>query len=588
MAQFASRLTPARLTAPASALLSRRFLLPLALVYIFAGLFFRDPWKSDDVIGLAAMMTAAYDTGHAWLLPQLGQLAHAQNGPLPIWVGALSIVLFSPLFELFLPQPDAAIAAARLPNLFWFGLITYAVWYGSYLLGRRPEAQPLALPFGGEPSARDYGRMIADAALLLTLATAGIMWRLHETSEVPALIASQTLVFLAVARMPSRPFSGALLLGLALAGAFLSRGLIGGLPILLAVLCCLAPTLPLWPVRRWALFGLLLGAALIALWWWPAQQASPYWMQSWWHWNLSSFRWPDSDIFTNGILRDLPWFLWPTWPFALMALWRWRMWLRAPHIWLPLMMLAWPLLTLWFLADPFEPEYSLLAIPSAVLAAFALPTLRRGVINSLDWFAVMCFSLACATIWLGWVALQTGWPAQISRNIARQTQGFESHVALPALTLAVLGTIAWVLLVRWRLLSKPAALWRGTVVYTGGIVLAWLLLATLWMPALDYARSYRPVSRQLAQAIAQHQQAGECVRAYDLGLGQRASLLVFDKLDFSFDRQCTLVLQQTSQQNIEDGLAAFSNDSARVLWVGKRGADHRGLEIFRLLRLHQP
>lgn len=588
MAQFASRLTPARLTAQASALLSRRFLLLLALVYILAGLFFRDPWKSDDVIGLAAMLTTAQEGGQTWLLPQLGQLAHAQNGPLPTWVGALGILLFSPLFELFLPQPDAAIAAARLPNLLWFGLIAYAVWYGSYLLGRRPEAQPLALPFGGEPSARDYGRMIADAALLLTLATAGIMWRLHETSEVPALIACQALVFLAVARLPSRPLSGALLLGAALAGAFLSRGLIGGLPILGAVLCCLGPSLPLWPVRRWAVLGLLLAAALAALWWWPAHMAGQYWMQSWWHWNLDSFRWPGRNSPTGGILRDLPWFLWPTWPFALMALWRWRMWLRAPHIWWPLMMLVWSLATLWFLADPFEPEYSLLALPSAVLAAFALPTLRRGVINSLDWFAVMCFSLACTTVWLGWIALQTGWPAQIARNIARQTEGFQSSVSWTALTLAALGTLAWVLLVRWRLLSKPAALWRGTVVYAGGIVLTWLLLATLWMPALDYARSYRPVSRQLAQALAQHVQPGECVRTHDLGLGQRASFLVFERIDFSFDRHCPLVLQQTSREYIEQGLAAFSNDGARVLWVGKRGADRRGLEIFRLLRLHQP
>ena len=588
MAQFASRLTPARLTTQASALLSRRFLLTLALVYILAGLFFRDPWKTDDVVGLAAMMTTALEGGHTWLLPQLGQLAHAQNGPLPTWIGALSILLLSPLFELFLPQPDAAIVAARLPNLLWFGLIAYAVWYGSYLLGRRSEAQPLALPFGGEPSPRDYGRMIADAALLLTLATAGIMWRLHETSEVPVLIAFQALVFLAVARMPSRPFAGGLLLSVALAGVFLSRGLIGGLPILGAVLCCLLPGLPLWPVRRWAVPSLLLAVCLVALWWWPASQIGPYWMRNWWHWNLDSFRWPGQDDFGGSILRDLPWFLWPTWPFALMALWRWRMWLHAPHIWLPLMLLLWPLAMLWFLADPFEPEYSLLALPSAVLAAFALPTLRRGFVNSLDWFAVMCFSLACATVWLGWLALQTGWPEQISRNIARQTEGFEPGISWAALALAALGTLAWILLVRWRLLRKPVALWRGTVVYAGGIVLTWLLLATLWMPALDYARSYRTVSHQMAQAIERHSRPGECVRAYDVGLGQRASFLVFDRLDFSFSRGCALVLQQTSQQNIEEGLTAFSNDNARVLWVGKRGADRRGQEVFRLLRLRQP
>src|SRR3546814_14953684 len=71
-------------------------------------------------------------------------------------------------------------------------------------------------------------------------------------------------------------------------------------------------------------------------------------------------------------------------------------------------------------AAPSEPEYSLLAVPCAILAAFALPTLRRGVVNSLDWFAVMCFSLTTATVWLGWIALQTGWPRQIAPHRSRQ------------------------------------------------------------------------------------------------------------------------------------------------------------------------
>src|SRR3546814_9999894 len=76
----------------------------------------------------------------------------------------------------------------------------WSIWYGTYLLGRRPEPQPLALPFGGEPTVRDYGRMIADAALLLIVATVGIVWRMHETSEVPALIAFQALAYYSVAR----------------------------------------------------------------------------------------------------------------------------------------------------------------------------------------------------------------------------------------------------------------------------------------------------------------------------------------------------------------------------------------------------
>src|SRR5690606_9973901 len=107
-----------------------------------------------------------------------------------------------------------------------------SVWHCAYLLARRPEAQPLRLPFGGEPSPADYGRMIADAALLLTVATVGITWRMHETSEVPAMIALQALALYSLVRMFDRPASGAILLGLSLGACFLARGWLGALPVM--------------------------------------------------------------------------------------------------------------------------------------------------------------------------------------------------------------------------------------------------------------------------------------------------------------------------------------------------------------------
>ncbi|OWT57660.1 ArnT family glycosyltransferase [Candidimonas nitroreducens] len=572
--------------ATATTKLPRILLLILGVVYIFSGLFFRDPWKTDDVVGLATMLTALHGPAHAWLLPQVGTLAHAQDGPLITWVGGFSIWLFQPFFEHFTSSLNAAMIASRLPNLLWFGLVTGSVWYGTYLLGRRPEPQPLALPFGGEPTVRDYGRMIADAALLLIVATVGILWRMHETSEVPALIAFQALAFYSVARMLDRPLSGSIMLGVALAAVFLTRAWIGGLPVMLAVPLAFLPRSPLWHVKHWLIVSVAICVALVLLWWIPANEIGDYWMQNWWLWNLQSFAWPHYET-ALSIVRDLPWFLWPTWPFALLAIWRWRSWLTAPHIWVPLVFAACPLIFMFFLADVFEPEYSLMAVPVAVLAAFSLPTLRRGVVNSLDWFAVMCFSLTAATVWLGWIALQTGWPRQIAHNIARQTTGYEAHVSIAAVLIALAGTATWIGLVRWRLHSKPRALWRGTVLSAGGLITTWLLLATLWMPALDYVRSYRDVSAQLAQALRDYKQPHECVRALSLGLGQRASFLVFNDINFSYDPHCPLILQQTTPQALAEGASGFSGatetGAAQVLWQGKRGADRH--EAFRLLRL---
>ena len=46
--------------------------------------------------------------------------------------------------------------------------------------------------------------------------------------------------------------------------------------------------------------------------------------------------------------------------------------------------------------------------------------------------------------------------------------------------------------------APPAALWKSLVLPAGGAALCWLLLMTLWLPVLDYARSYAPLVRGIA------------------------------------------------------------------------------------------
>ena len=83
------------------------------------------------------------------------------------------------------------------------------------------------------------------------------------------------------------------------------------------------PRGPLWKCKRWLPWAAVLAAALILAWWIPASQASEYWIRNWKTWNLASFAVPAwHDL--GRTLRDLPWYLWPTWPLALLAIWRWR------------------------------------------------------------------------------------------------------------------------------------------------------------------------------------------------------------------------------------------------------------------------
>ena len=58
--------------------------------------------------------------------------------------------------------------------------------------------------------------------------------------------------------------------------------------------------------------------------------------------------------------------------------------------------------------------------PLAVLAAFALPTLQRSTAAAIDWFSVFFFThRACDRIWVIYVAMQTGVPAQPAANVAQ-------------------------------------------------------------------------------------------------------------------------------------------------------------------------
>src|SRR5690625_7941518 len=74
------------------------------------------------------MLSMLQEHSSSWLLPAIGDFAYTQDGPLVSWAGALSILVFGPFFELFLSPLDAAITAARLPNILWFLILTFCFW----------------------------------------------------------------------------------------------------------------------------------------------------------------------------------------------------------------------------------------------------------------------------------------------------------------------------------------------------------------------------------------------------------------------------------------------------------------------------
>src|ERR1700751_3116651 len=68
------------------------------------------------------------------------------------------------------------------------------------------------------------------------------------------------------------------------------------------------------------------------------------------------------------------------------------------------------------------------AVPGlAVLAAFALPTLKRSAGAAIDWFSVFFFTVLAIAMWVFYAGVMTGSPAKAGERIARLLPGFEPH-----------------------------------------------------------------------------------------------------------------------------------------------------------------
>ncbi|MDQ6679635.1 MAG: hypothetical protein M3Y67_01545, partial [Pseudomonadota bacterium] len=120
---------------------------------------------------------------------------------------------------------------------------------------------------------------------------------------------------------------------------------------------------------------------------------------------------------------------------------------------------------------------------------------------AIDWFSVFFFTFAGLTIWVVYISMQTGVPAQPAANIARLSPGYTPHFSALALLFAGGATVAWLWLVHWRTRRTRHPLWKSMVLPASGVSLCWLLVMTLLLPPLDHARSYRSLVGRIAQQV---------------------------------------------------------------------------------------
>lgn len=502
--------TPAIVAQSAVRRLPRLALLLFCAAYVLPGFLGREPWRNADMMALGYMFELAQGNA-SWLQPTLLGQPPEFDALLPYWLGAWAMQL-APAWL----APDFA---ARIPFIGLLALTLLATWYGVYYLARTPGAQPVPFAFGGEARPTDYARAIADGGLLALIACLGLMQLSHETTPSLAQLGFASLIFYGVAALPYRilvPVASLVagLVGLALSGAPAMGVLfaLGGAWIHWRDLPADAAT------GRRGVRGAVL-VLLVAL--CSAAVAAAF---DTWHWRLGPAAGPAREW--KSVARLVVWFTWPAWPLALWTVWRWRRQLRLRHVALPLWFALVSLATTALAPNP--DRALLLGLPAlAALAAFALPTFERSVSALIDWFTLLFFSGCALVIWVIWISLQTGVPAKPAANVAKLAPGFEPSFALLPFLAAALATLAWLWLVRWRTSRHRHAIWKSLVLPAGGAALAWLLVMTLWLPVLDYARSFTPVVGGLTQRMDKP----GCVEVFGLTRPQIAALRFHGGMD---------------------------------------------------------
>jgi 4-amino-4-deoxy-L-arabinose transferase-like glycosyltransferase len=500
--------TPAIVSQDAVRRLPRAALLLFCLAYVVPGFLGRGPWKSQDMTGFGYMFELARG-GASWLAPSLMGQPPEFDGLLPYWLGALAIMA--------VPGGVSPDLGVRIAFALLLALTLVATWYGVYHLARTRQAQPVPFAFGGEANPTDYARAMADGGLLALIACLGLAQLSHETTPALAQVAFTAVAFFAMAAQGRRPGAGGLclvlgLVGLALSGAPTMALLFGagGLGVSL-----LSRDDEDAQAERWV--RVLIFAVALAL-----AAGLSAWLDLW-HWRVN-----ESALARGAkpLGRLMLWFTWPAWPLALWTLWRWRRQLVARHIALPLWFTLVAVVTT--LITPASDRSLLLALPPlATLAAFALPTLGRSVAALIDWFTLLFFSGCAFIIWVVWISMQTGVPAKPAANVAKLAPGFEPTFSMVAFAVALAATIAWGLLVKWRTGRHRLVIWKSLVLPAGGAALCWLLLMTLWLPVLDYARGYAPVVR----GVMSHIDKPGCVEVYGLTRAEIAAFRYHGRMD---------------------------------------------------------
>jgi 4-amino-4-deoxy-L-arabinose transferase-like glycosyltransferase len=523
-------------------------LLALCAAWILFTLVGHDPWKPDEAYSFGLVLDFL-ERGD-WVVPMLAGEPFLEKPPLFF----ITASAFARGFGGMLPLHDAA----RLAGGFYMAV---------------------ALAFLAA-TARELNRRHGWTSVLIMLGCLGLVVRAHQLITDLALLAGVSMGMFGLA-LGRRTALGGLALGAGAAVAFLSKGMLG--PGMLALTALGLPMFRQWRQRTYV--RTLIVAALVAF---PPVAA----------WMIALYlRSPDlfgTWLVTNNLGRffgftnigphqprffyayTLLWYAFPALPLAAWAsvdACRNRNAAQAgPELQLPLVLLAVVLGVLGTAADARELYLMPILLPLALLASAGIERLPPAVGPALAKLGKGSFGAIALALWLGWIALLTGWPAPLASVLADFQPGYVGQFSGPAFLIAIIGTAAWALAV----CPHATTAQLGVLQWTFGVTLSLVLVGTLWLPYLDAGKSYRG----MIESLLVHVPSDTCVSSRALGEPQRAMLHYYGGLKTVREEvvpgaQCSALLVQGWRRS---GAPAPGPEWVAV-WEGARPGDRNELYV---------
>ena len=186
-------------------------------------------------------------------------------------------------------------------------------------------------------------------------------------------------------------------------------------------------------------------------------------------------------------------------------------------------------------------------LPLTLVAAsgiFMIPDIAKRIANRI---IIILFGIFACALWLVWFVFMTGSPAFLAQKLHAFRPDYIPSVNGLLLGIAIVYTLTWIIVVVKVTRDSEYAVVNWTV----GIVSAWGLIMTLWLPALNAGSNYRAAFTEMQKNLPQ---GFTCLASQGIGESERGMLEYFTgikprRLEFFNVGSCDVLLEQRGSES---------------------------------------